>query len=147
VAGRRRRFSTTSAAIVSDVYVDTSAFVKLVLDERESDDLASYIRALPRPPVSSAILRVEAMRTVRLAAADPTAIVAMRVALAGLYLVGLHPSLFREAETIEPAALRTLDALHLVTALDLGAREMIVYDVRLADAAAAHGLITSSPGA
>jgi predicted nucleic acid-binding protein len=52
----------------------------------------------------------------------------------------------RPSETIEPPALRSLDTVHLVTALDVGAREMVVYDRRLAEVARRYGLDAVSPG-
>jgi predicted nucleic acid-binding protein len=48
---------------------------------------------------------------------------------------------------VDPPLLRTLDAIHLASALEVGADEMIVYDRRLADAARANGLTVTSPGA
>ena len=53
-----------------------------------------------------------------------------------------------EATALEPAGLRTLDALHLATALtirsDIGA--FLAYDDRLAAAAASRGLPVVAPG-
>jgi len=42
---------------------------------------------------------------------------------------------------------RTLDAVHLASALRIRARRMLVYDRRLAEAADAAGLETIAPGA
>ena len=129
------------------VYVDSSAFVKLFLDEPESEELQAYIERLADPPASSVLLRIEATRTVRIGSASPEAVGAVRAALAGVILVALGDATISRSETIEPAALRTVDAIHLVTALEVGAREMIAYDTRLGDAARAHGLAVASPGA
>ena len=121
--------------------------MKLILDEPESAELATYIRGLSAPPVASALLRVEAIRAVRIGSASAEAVDAARTALAGVTLIALDPATVTWAETVEPAALGALDAIHLVTALDVGAREMIVYDKRLVAAARAHGLAVTSPGA
>jgi uncharacterized protein len=48
---------------------------------------------------------------------------------------------------MDTTRLRTLDAIHLATALEVGAGEMLVYDRRLADAASAGGIVVLSPGA
>jgi uncharacterized protein len=71
----------------------------------------------------------------------------LNVALEEIVLVAVTESILRRAATVEPAFLRSLDAVHLATALDTGAEAMIVYDRRLADAARAHGLTVMSPGA
>lgn len=121
--------------------------MKLLLAERESADLAGYMEHLEDPVVSSALLRIEVIRAVRIGAASAEAVNDARALLRGLTLVSLDEGTIGRAEAIEPASLRTLDAIHLVTALDVGAREMLVYDERLAAAARAHGLTATSPGA
>jgi uncharacterized protein len=121
--------------------------VKLVLAEPESEALGAYVAGLSRPLVSNVMLRVEAIRAVRVGAESEDADAEMRAALAGVTFVALDDATLRRSETIEPAALPTLDAVHLVTALDVGAREMVVYDRRLAEAARRYGLDAVSPGA
>ena len=121
--------------------------MKLFLAERESAALSAYMDSLDGSPVSSAVLRIEAIRAVRVGAASVEAVNDVRAALEQLTLVSLDETTLRRAEAIEPAELRTLDAIHLVTALDIGAREIVVYDERLADAARTHGLMVSAPGA
>ncbi len=53
------------------------------------------------------------------------------------------------AETLEPAGVGTLDAIHLATALRLAEADLIsaliTYDVRLAQGAREHGLVVISP--
>jgi predicted nucleic acid-binding protein len=121
--------------------------VKLVLDEPESEALEAYIASLVEPLVSNVLLRIEAIRAVLIGTESSDAVRDMRGALAGVILVSIDDATIRRSETIEPAALRALDAVHLVTALHVGAREMVVYDRRLADAARTHGLDVTSPGA
>jgi uncharacterized protein len=121
--------------------------VKLVLDEPESATLEAYLFARAKPTVSNALLRIEAIRAVRIGTGSATAVAEIRDALDDVNLVSLDDATIRRAETIDPSALRTLDAIHLVTALHVGVREMIVYDQRLADAARAQGLTVTSPGA
>ena len=56
----------------------------------------------------------------------------------------MSPVIHREAERVllstEFIPLRTLDALHISLALSGGARRLITFDVRMAQAAALHGL-------
>lgn len=56
------------------------------------------------------------------------------------------PSAWR-AGAVDPAELRTLDAIHLATAIDLSAdlEAFVTYDARLATAAGAAGLNVLSP--
>jgi uncharacterized protein len=68
-------------------------------------------------------------------------------ALEEIVLVAVTETILRRAANLEPAPLRSLDAVHLATALDVGAEAMIVYDRRLADAARGYGLTVLSPGA
>ena len=56
------------------VYLDASAFVKLVLDEPESDFLETYLTGLASPVVSSVLLRVEAIRAVRIGTGSSAAL-------------------------------------------------------------------------
>ncbi|MEK7862928.1 MAG: VapC toxin family PIN domain ribonuclease, partial [Chloroflexota bacterium] len=54
------------------VYLDSSAFVKLVVAETRSTQLRTYLRRHPRR-VSSALLRTEAVRAVRMLGPDALA--------------------------------------------------------------------------
>jgi len=70
-----------------------------------------------------------------------------RAWLEGVALLGMDDPVLDGASSLAPPALRSLDALHLATALsirdDLGA--FFTYDQRLADAAEAHGLPVAWP--
>jgi predicted nucleic acid-binding protein len=95
--------------------------------------------------VSSALLRVEALRACARYGADEVARAAS--ALAGLALVPLDDQVLEAAATLTPAELRSLDAIHLATALSLGGElgAMFVYDERLAAAALAAGIRVEAP--
>ena len=69
--------------------------------------------------------------------------------LAGVTLVRLDESIQRLAGTIGPPGLRSLDAIHLATALSIGdyPEAFVTYDERLATAARAAGFNVISPGA
>ena len=73
-------------------------------------------------------------------------------ALAGLSDLALLPmddEVLHAAASLEPPELRSLDAIHLATALSIGDRVGVVfcYDERLADAAESAGLSVARPGA
>lgn len=128
-------------------YLDSSAFVKLVVEERESPALRSYLGEPARRNVSSAVLRAEAIRVAR--RVDAEAVATAREALRQIDLVALDDRVLTAAGDLEPPAVRTLDAIHVATALALGddLEAIVTYDRRLADAAHALGLRVVSPGA
>lgn len=68
--------------------------------------------------------------------------------LSQLTLVAIGDAVVESASRLPARMLRSLDAIHLATALLLGAEleEFVTYDTRLADAATAHGVHTVSPG-
>jgi predicted nucleic acid-binding protein len=124
-------------------YVDASAFVKLVVREPESDALSTAIGI--RPLASSALLEVEAVVAVR--RREPAEEATVRAMLRGVELVEIHADIRRAAANLADSRLRSLDAIHLATALALGDRcgTVFAYDERLATAAQAHGLTVSVP--
>ena len=130
----------------SAVYLDTSAIVKLLVDELGSAELAGYLDARPLR-IASRIAEVEVRRAVaRLGeAVDPGRV--DRV-LAALTMVELEASLAFAAGRLVPPALRTLDAIHLATALELipDLEAFVTYDRRLAEAARLAGMAVVSPG-
>jgi predicted nucleic acid-binding protein len=126
-------------------YLDTSALVKLVVAEGESAALRGWLAAADRDPISSDLARTELVRAVRRAAPDRA--VLAREVLETLTLVELTTATFEAAGRLDPAVLRTLDALHLAVALDLGddLDGLVTYDGRQADAARAHGVVVHAP--
>lgn len=127
------------------VYLDSSALVKLVVEEPESPSLRRYLRRrLPR--VSSAIARVELLRAVREDGAQACSR-AERL-LAGLRLVRLDDDLLHEAARLDPRVLRSLDAIHLSCARRLGRdlESLVTYDARMRQAALLLRIPVESPG-
>jgi uncharacterized protein len=124
-------------------YVDASAFVKLVIDEPESDALGDALARLTM--TSSAILEVEATLVVR--RRQPRSFDGVRRLLGSVRLVEIERAIRRAAGDLEDPGLRSLDALHLATALSLGERcgAFFAYDDRLIAAARAHGLTVTVP--
>jgi uncharacterized protein len=125
-------------------YLDVSAFVKLVLPEPESAALDAALDAWPRTS-SSALLEVEGPRAAR--RTNTLAYDAARALIGGLELVEIDADIRRAAAGLEDPGLRSLDAIHLATALSLGDRcgTVFAYDERLIAAARAHGLSVTVP--
>jgi len=127
------------------LYLDSSALVKLVVAEPETDALLAFLARWP-DRVSSAIARAEVLRAVKRVRA--TAAVRRRAArvLARVALIRIDEPLLVAAVRVRPPELRTLDAIHLATAQsldDLGG--VVTYDMRLARAAARVRLKVWSP--
>jgi predicted nucleic acid-binding protein len=130
---------------VSDVaYVESSALVKLAVVEEESEALRGALREWPRR-VSSRLTVVEVLRTVR--RRDPAREPLARDVLAGLALVLIGDRVLVAAARLEPVSVRSLDAIHIATALRLGKglAAFVSYDTRQLEAADALGLPTASP--
>lgn len=126
-------------------YLDTSAFVKLVIVEPESASLRRFLARWPER-TSSTLLRTEAIRALRRSGHDAHLGAARRLFRA-MQLVRADEPLLDRAGEIDPRGLRSLDAVHLVTALALGSElgVVITYDQRLGDAAVRRGLAVESP--
>jgi len=131
------------------IYVDTSAVAKLFIAQRETVDLRQWLSDRSKPQlVSSALLAVELLRLLRLV--DPATVTpAERFLAADVDIVELTPPVLDDATTVPPPRLRTLDAIHLATALDLGSAVdiLLTYDRVFIEAARAARLTTASPGA
>jgi len=129
------------------LYLDSSALVKLVQREAESDALRRYLRAHRSDVrVASELVRVEVVRSVL--AGGPAAVSHARRQLARLYLVVVDRDVLDRAATLAPASLlRSLDAIHLATAQLVSAelRAILTYDARMAGAARTLGLEVASP--
>ncbi len=126
------------------LYLDTSAAAKLLVDEAESEALAAYLDGIggDEDLVSSALLETELRRLAVRLALDQSAVSDL---LARVELVDPPRSLFHEAGLLPGAHLRSLDALHLATALRVDADTLVAYDARLLDAARSVGLGVQSP--
>jgi hypothetical protein len=126
-------------------YVDTSAFVKLVVDEPHSGAFRTWAEKHEGDLFSSDLLVTEALRTARRHSTE--ALREARQALDVLTIVRLTPDIWGRAAELDPVALRTLDALHLAAALT-AADELdgiATYDDRLAAAAEQHGIVVVAP--
>ncbi len=135
---------TTSGIEVAH-YLDTSALVKLVVAEDETEALIAWIKETDRDVVSSDLARTELLRAVRRAA--PDRVVRAREVLDSVTLLDVTTQLYEEAARVDPPMLRTLAAIHLAVALDLGddLETVVTYDDRLAAAAVANGIPVTAP--
>ncbi len=126
------------------LYLDSSALVKLVVDERESAALAADLGESPL--AGSALSRTEVVRAV--ARADPRRVEAAVAVVASLALIDISGAVLHAAARLAPRSLRSLDAIHLASALELedDLTAFVAYDERLLDAASALGMPVSSPG-
>ncbi len=128
-------------------YLDTSALVKLVRPEAETRALFTELSRWKRR-VSSALSRVELYRTLRRAEADDQDFRRAEALLQRLVLIQIDDEMLQNAAVLPDKQLRSLDAIHLATALsirrELGA--VVVYDAHLREVAQSAGLFVISPG-
>jgi uncharacterized protein len=127
------------------VYLDSSALVKLVVRERDSIVLRAWI---PSDVwlATSELSRTEVIRSVR--PFGPESLAIGHALLRGLEFLSLDRPLLDTAAMIEPATLRSLDAIHLASAMALGDEllTLVTYDQRMLAGARAVGLPVASPG-
>ena len=127
------------------LYIDTSAFLKLVVQEPESAALRKHILKAKTHIVSSDLLRTEALRTARRHSSN--ALLHTRALLDGVAFITLTADVCERAAELDPSILRSLDALHLASALLLAddLDGVLTYDARLAEACGAHGVAVLAP--
>jgi predicted nucleic acid-binding protein len=129
---------------MSATYLDSSALVKLAVDEPESGALRRYLRRR-RPVVSSALARTEVLRALLFEGEEGLG--RGRAVLARVDLIRVNDRILNAAGLLLPADLRSLDAVHLATAgqlgLDLG--QIVTYDDKMLDAGKRLGFRTASP--
>jgi predicted nucleic acid-binding protein len=129
------------------IYLDSSALMKLVRHEAETDALRDWLDLRrEQPVVTSELGRVEVLRAARRAGGRVLA--EARAVVGDLDLIPLDRAVQDVACDIGDPMLRALDALHLASALLLGdaLTAFIAYDHRLADGAQAAGLAVATPG-
>jgi len=124
-------------------YIDASAFVKLIVEEKETQAL---LKSLPPSLISGEILTVEVMRTT--VHSDAETIAFARKLLAGINFMPIS------SEVISIASLfgahiksKTLDAIHLAAALSIGSTidGIITYDKTMIANAKLLGIPVLSP--
>lgn len=132
------------------IYLDTSALTKLLIAEPETSELQTWLAAQSGQGeygVTSAIGRVELMRVVA-RYGEPGQAERARYLLDGLDVLALTEPVIALAETIGPATLRSLDAIHLAAAAQnkRALTAFVTYDHRLLAGCRDIGFTTASPG-
>ncbi|WP_350280247.1 type II toxin-antitoxin system VapC family toxin [Kribbella sp. HUAS MG21] len=127
------------------IYLDSAAVVKLVHAEKESPALRDWLDERAETSwVSSVLAEIESFRA--LARHAPEAVVRLPRVLDLIDLRELDAGTRILAQTVRPAMVRSLDAIHLATALRINPlTSFVTYDKRLADAAASAGLTVDMP--
>ncbi len=128
------------------IYADSSALVKLVVTEPESAQLA---RSIPEDAevVTSALSVAEVARAVKLAELEDDTEPDPDALLAGCTLVDVDLVVLRDAAALASRSLRTLDAIHLATAIRVSPDTVLAYDRQLVRATKVAGLHVEMPGA
>lgn len=123
-------------------YFDSSAIMKLTHEERESSALMDYLDVTAIEVSTSVLAEVEVLRNLRKFQ------VSTDEAMAGFYLVAFDDDIRRTAIGLGQSTLRSLDAIHVATALAIADRdlEFVTYDDRQAEAARSAGLKVVQPG-
>lgn len=128
-------------------YLDTSAVMKLIVDESDSRSFRTWFAKQPSSVrlVSCDLARTELLRASRRVSVRYVA--RAREVLDSLILMTVPTSIFERAALLPPAKLRSLDAIHLASALALGdeLRGFVTYDEVLAESATQNGLRVTSP--
>lgn len=127
-------------------YLDTSALAKLVVTERESAALRAYLRRIRSDTMfTAAITRTELVRAAR--RVDASLLSAVYNVLDTLAVIDLTNSVLDSAAILDPPALRSLDAIHLVAARRAGGelRTVITYDARMIEAAQSLAIPVATP--
>ena len=131
------------------LYLDTSALVKLIRREPETDALADWLdEQQPVPWVSSALVEVELPRALR--RTDGSLVTEVPAMMARIARYEIDDVVRAAAAAFPDPHLRSLDAIHLATATAIFARQItafVCYDQTLRGMAATAGLPTESPGA
>jgi predicted nucleic acid-binding protein len=132
--------------VPATAYIDSSALLKLVVREAETPALEAYLAGCDGVVVSRLAV-VECLRAAR-RASRARLLQSVEQVLEAVYLLEITPAILERAASAGSPLLRTLDAIHLATALSVDDDELavIVYDERLADAARAAGLTVVQPG-
>ncbi len=127
---------------MSGLYVDTSALLKRIFAEPETQFVRTLLRdraSVGGLLASSELTWVEVARAARRGAVEDVEH-AVDAACSGVAPVPLSAIVLTRARTVGPSGLRTLDAIHLAAALEAGVSELLTFDHRLAEAATYAGV-------
>lgn len=116
-----------------------------MIDEPESAALQRHVAGRV-VLATSRIALVEVARATTVANPDPGVRADALRLLESCLLIDVSDSLLRAAIELSSEFVRTLDAIHLASALRIEADELVAYDRRLTNVAAEIGLPVASPG-
>ena len=119
--------------------------MKLVVEEPESAELERHL-ADDVVRATSRLALVEVSRAARIANPSEELAHETQRMLSACMLVDVTHRILRSAASLASRQVRTLDAIHLATALNVEADALVAYDRRLLDAAEAQGLQVAAPG-
>jgi predicted nucleic acid-binding protein len=119
--------------------------VKLVIEEPETSALERHLAEHPATMVTSRLAAVEVARATKLANPSEEVQVEVDRLLSSCMLVAVSTALLQASRKLTSATVRTLDAIHLASALRVDADELLAYDHRLLVAASAQGLPVITP--
>ena len=128
------------------IYLDSAAVIKLVHAEPESAALRRWLDERAEIQwISSVLTEIESFRA--LARYAPETVSRLPAVLDQIDLIDSDQRIRMLARTVTPAAVRSLDAIHLGTALHVrpALTSFVTYDKRLLDAAQAAGLRIDAP--
>ncbi|HLF70226.1 MAG TPA: type II toxin-antitoxin system VapC family toxin [Actinomycetota bacterium] len=128
------------------LYLDSSAIVKLISRESESTALATRLAEGP-DVVTSALAQVEVLRAMSRVHASRTEVRRAEAVLGAITMLRIDDIVLERAATIRPVTLRSLDAIHLASAVSVGETltALVTYDARLASAAEGLGVDVLTP--
>ena len=128
------------------IYLDSAAVVKLVHAEPESPALRAWLNERAETDwTSSVLVEIESFRA--LARYAPEAVTRLHPVLDQIELIDISPRVRVLAQAVRTVTIRSLDAIHLGTALALrpNLTSFVTYDKRLLEAATAAELPADSP--
>jgi len=133
------------------VYLDSSALLKRVIEEPESEQLRVTLRKHVNERavlLSSRLASVEVSRAIRMRFDTGYATAAEFVddAMSGVAEHAISDEVVSLSQRLNPQRLRSLDAIHVASAMLLEANLLITYDDRMADAGQRNGLPCAAPG-
>ena len=129
------------------IYFDTSAIMRLVVSHEWTKALEEYVGGLANLPMATSVIGVvETHRAMKRAAATDDEFATGDRYLAAFRKVGVTDEVVRSAIALPSRTLRSLDAIHVASALKVGAVVLVTYDKAMIKAAHGLSLRTASPG-
>jgi predicted nucleic acid-binding protein len=128
------------------IYFDTSALMKLVVTEDETAPLEAWLDEHPEIRwTTSDLTRVELLRGVM--RRQPVALLQAQQLITRMTRIPVSDAILQYASTCQPPLLRSLDAIHLASAMEFRKEIewMVVYDKRLLEVAKLNGVSVVSP--